>query len=186
MVVEPSEKKGFWAAGDEDCQALPVVQEAYKLGVADEIDTAEELSTDELPEESEDQVLLHLDDVMSPEIYDHQFFGLFGSLEDSVYISGDLEDGLLVALTSHRVQVDAEAELIQPDGLRIEVMDDVSQDDAVPEVEEQVFRLEGQIVLEFLLVVLEDCVQVFTINGVLPLQLHTHLSAVVAVYRRHL
>lgn len=90
MVVEPPEENLLWGETEELLEGLAVFKEPVELGVELDINLAQKSAPDNLPDETENQVLTALNDIAGANIDDGTADGLCG-IDDNVVVFGHVE-----------------------------------------------------------------------------------------------
>ncbi len=70
VVVEPAEEDLLWRQAQELLQGLVLFEQPVELRVQLDVDLAQQTAADDLPDETEDQVLPDLDDVPTANVDD--------------------------------------------------------------------------------------------------------------------
>ena len=103
MVVEPSQQNLLWGQAQELLKCLVVLQQPVQFGVQLDIDLAEQTSPDDLPDQTQNQVLTHLDDITTANVDDGTPNAL-GRLDNNVVVLGEVEIVQLLDLLARLVQ----------------------------------------------------------------------------------
>lgn len=95
VVVEPSQQNLLWGKTKELFQGLILLQETVQLGVQTNIDLGQETSLDDLPDETQNQMLASIHDILGSNVDDAASDSL-GRVNGDVVVLNDLEVGQLV------------------------------------------------------------------------------------------
>lgn len=120
MEVEPSQQNLLWRKAKELLQRLILLQETVQLGVKTNIDLGQETSLDDLPDETQNQVLASIHDILGSNVDDTASDSL-GRIDGNVVVLDDLEVGELV--------LDVQDTLI--DGVWHRVVDELAQKETI-------------------------------------------------------
>lgn len=90
VVVEPSQEDLLRGQAQELLECLVILQQPVQLGVQLDIDLAEKTSPDDLPDQTQDQMLAHLDDVSTANV-DDGTPNAFRRLNNNVVVLGEVE-----------------------------------------------------------------------------------------------
>lgn len=103
VVVEPAQQNLLRRQAQELLECLVVFQQPVQLGVQLDVDLAEQTSPDDLPDQTQNQVLAHLDDVSTANV-DDRTPNTLGRLNDNVVVLGEVEVVQLLDLPAGLVQ----------------------------------------------------------------------------------
>lgn len=116
MVVEPSQQNLLWRKTEELLQRFVLLQETVQLGVQTDIDLGQETGLDDLPNETQNQMLASIHDILGSNVDDTASDSL-GRVNGDVVVLNNLEVGELV--------LDVQDTLI--DGVWHRVVDELAQ-----------------------------------------------------------
>ena len=103
MIVEPSEEDLFWRQTKKLLKGLILVQKSVKFWVELNVDFAQQTTANNLPDQSEYQVLADLNDISRSNVHDRTTDTL-GGLNDDVVVLSVVESVQSLDLLSWSVQ----------------------------------------------------------------------------------
>lgn len=90
MIVEPSEEDLIWGQTEEIFDGFTLLAQTVELGVKLNIDLGEQSSTNDLPDETKDQMFTTLRDISRTDVDDGATYTLCRG-DDDVVVLGNLE-----------------------------------------------------------------------------------------------
>lgn len=103
VVVEPAQKNLLRRQSEKLLQRLVFLQEAIKLRVQFDIDFTQETTANDLPNETKDQMLAHLNNIASTNV-DDRAADTFAGFNDDIVVFAHLEGIEVLRLSSRDIQ----------------------------------------------------------------------------------
>lgn len=124
VIVEPTEQDLLWGQAQELLQSLILLQQTVQLGVELNIDLAQQTTANDLPDQTQNQVLADLNDIPATNVH-HRAANTLGRVDHNVVVLGHVESVQLLDLLASLVQ----DTLIN--SIRYAVIDQLGQDQTV-------------------------------------------------------